>query len=85
MKDLERKNAMNQPSALPETQTRYRAVVHPASEGGYWAEVPELPGCFTQGDTLDEVYRNLAEAVACHIDMEPSEIQIGLLEIVNES
>jgi predicted RNase H-like HicB family nuclease len=60
-------------------------VVHPASEGGYWAEVPALPGCFTQGDTLDEIYRNLAEAIACHIDMDSSEIQIGLLEIVPES
>lgn len=45
----------------------YRAVVHSEEEGGYWAEVPELPGCFTQGDTLDEVYHNLIEAIACHL------------------
>jgi predicted RNase H-like HicB family nuclease len=38
-------------------------VVHEAEEGGYWAEVPALPGCATQGDTLQELVRNLAEAV----------------------
>jgi predicted RNase H-like HicB family nuclease len=42
-------------------------VVHAEAKGGYWAEIPELPGCFTQGSTLDEVYHNLAEAAACHL------------------
>ena len=40
------------------------AVVHPEPEvGGYSAEVPALPGCYTQGETLDEVRANLFEAV----------------------
>lgn len=46
---------------------RLKAVVHPVPEvdgGGYWAEVPALPGCMTQGDTLEEMERNLREAVA---------------------
>jgi predicted RNase H-like HicB family nuclease len=47
-----------------------RAVVHAEIDGGYWAEVPDLPGCFTQGDTLNAVYRNLAEAIACHLGIE---------------
>jgi predicted RNase H-like HicB family nuclease len=39
------------------------ALVHPETEsGGYSAEVPALPGCFTQGDTLDEVRERLKEA-----------------------
>ena len=39
------------------------AVVHPEPEaGGYSAEVPALPGCYTQGETLDEVRANLREA-----------------------
>jgi predicted RNase H-like HicB family nuclease len=38
-------------------------IVHEAEEGGYWAEVPALPGCATQGDSLQELLRNLAEAV----------------------
>lgn len=39
------------------------AIIHEAEEGGYWAEVPSLPGCVTEGETLDEVKANLAEAV----------------------
>jgi len=40
-----------------------KAIIHEAEEGGYWAEVPALPGCVTQGETIDEVTRNLREAV----------------------
>ncbi|MFZ4556542.1 MAG: type II toxin-antitoxin system HicB family antitoxin [Pseudanabaena sp.] len=39
------------------------AVIHPAEEGGYWAEVPALPGCITEGDNLDEVIENLQDAI----------------------
>jgi len=39
------------------------AVIHPAEEGGYWAEVPALPGCITEGDNLDEVMKNLQDAI----------------------
>ncbi|MBV9282359.1 MAG: type II toxin-antitoxin system HicB family antitoxin [Chloroflexi bacterium] len=45
---------------------KIRAIVHtvPESEGGgYWAEVPALPGCMTQGETYDELLRNIQEAV----------------------
>ena len=77
---------MSEPSMLPpQTKTRFKAVVHTESEGGYWAEVPDLPGCFTQGDTLDEVYHNLTEAIACHLDVDAAEVHIGLLEMATES
>lgn len=39
------------------------AYVHRAEEGGWWAEVPALPGCLTQGETLDEVVDNLNDAI----------------------
>ena len=38
-------------------------IVHQAAEGGFWAEVPALPGCATQGDSFDELLTNLVEAV----------------------
>lgn len=38
-------------------------IIHKADEGGYWAEVPALPGCVTEGETLKEVKANLAEAI----------------------
>ena len=39
------------------------AIIHKAEEGGFWAEVPALPGCFTEGDTRAELEANLKEAV----------------------
>lgn len=41
-----------------------KAIVHEAEEGGYWAEVPALPGCMTQGDSIEEIEANLREAIA---------------------
>ncbi len=40
-----------------------KAIIHKAEEGGFWAEVPALPGCLTQGETLAEVETNLREAI----------------------
>jgi predicted RNase H-like HicB family nuclease len=40
-----------------------KAIVHEAEEGGFWAEVPALPGCVTQGESEDEIRTNLLEAV----------------------
>ncbi|GAX60119.1 hypothetical protein SCALIN_C05_0204 [Candidatus Scalindua japonica] len=40
-----------------------KAIIHEAEEGGLWAEVPALPGCVTQGETMDEIKSNLREAV----------------------
>jgi predicted RNase H-like HicB family nuclease len=42
---------------------KIQIVVHEAEEGGYWAEVPAIPGCASQGDTLDELKRNIGEAI----------------------
>lgn len=48
---------------------RIRAIIHPAEEGGYWAEVPALPGCVTEGDTTEEVMANLQDAVEGWLDV----------------
>jgi len=42
---------------------KLQVVVHEAEEGGYWAEVPAIPGCATQGETFEELLQNLYEAV----------------------
>ena len=42
---------------------KLEVVIHNAEEGGYWAEVPAIPGCMTQGDTFDELLQNLYEAI----------------------
>ncbi len=43
---------------------KLKAIVHEAEEGGYWAEVPALPGCVTQAETKPELEENLREAIA---------------------
>ncbi len=68
-------------ATLTSLATIYKAVIHPEIEGGYWAEVAGLPGCFTQGETLDEIYRNLTEAIACHLDLDINDVRVGLLEM----
>jgi predicted RNase H-like HicB family nuclease len=42
---------------------KIRAIVHRAEEGGFWAEVPSIPGCATQGETMEELRSNLREAI----------------------
>jgi predicted RNase H-like HicB family nuclease len=49
-----------------------KAIIHEAEEGGYWAEVPALPGCVTQGETLDEIKNNLREAIEGWLSAEGS-------------
>lgn len=51
---------------------KIKAILHLAEEGGYWAEVPALPGCITEGDSLEEVITNLQDAIT------------GWLEVANE-
>jgi len=41
---------------------KLRVVVHEAEEGGFWAEVPAIPGCATEGDTIEELLANVREA-----------------------
>lgn len=42
---------------------KIKVIIHEAEEGGYWAEVPAIPGCATQGETFDELLENIYEAV----------------------
>ena len=44
-----------------------------AEEGGYWAEVPAIPGCASQGDTLEELMNNIKEAVEGCLSVEVEE------------
>lgn len=46
----------------------YTVILHKAEEGGYWAEVPTLPGCYSQGKTVEETLVNIKEAIESHIE-----------------
>ncbi len=44
--------------------------IHKADEGGFWAEVPSLPGCVSQGETLEELRGNIREAIEGWLSVE---------------
>ncbi len=45
----------------------YTVLVYQAEEGGFWAEVPSLPGCYSQGETIEETMKNIKEAIEAHL------------------
>ena len=56
---------------------KLKVIVHEAEEGGYWAEVPSIPGCATQGETFEELLQNLYEAIEGCLSVEVSDAQTG--------
>ena len=55
---------------------KLKVIIHTAEEGGYWAEVPALPGCVTQAETIEELIPNIYEAVegCLSVDIEPESL-----------
>lgn len=56
---------------------KVQVVVHEAEEGGYWAEVPSIPGCATHGETFEELLKNLYEAVEGCLSVDIETIKMG--------
>ena len=56
---------------------KIKVIVHEAEEGGYWAEVPSIPGCTTQGETFDELLANIYEAVEGCLSVDLKNIEIN--------
>ena len=55
---------------------KLKVVVHNAEEGGYWAEVPSIPGCQTQGDTWDELLQNIYEAIEACLSVDTEDFEL---------
>ena len=55
---------------------KIKVIVHEAQEGGYWAEVPAIPGCATEGDTWDELLSNLYEAIEGCLSIDVSSLPL---------
>ena len=56
---------------------KLKVIVHEAEEGGYWAEVPAIPGCATQGRTFDELLSNIQEAVKGCLSVDLQDIALS--------
>jgi predicted RNase H-like HicB family nuclease len=69
-------NIANQLLLAYNESMKVKVIVHEAEEGGYWAEVPSIPGCATQGETFEELLQNLYEAVegCLSVDVSPTQI-----------
>ena len=55
---------------------KLKVIVHEAEEGGYWAEVPSIPGCVTQGETFEELLGNIYEAVEGCLSVDIKDIKV---------
>lgn len=56
---------------------KLKVIIHPADEGGFWAEVPAIQGCATQGDTYEELLSNIYEAVEACLSVDLEQIEIS--------
>jgi predicted RNase H-like HicB family nuclease len=63
---------------------KLKVIVHEAEEGGYWAEVPVIPGCATQGETFEELLENLYEAVEGCLSVDVRDIPVSATDRVLE-
>ncbi|SMM99390.1 hypothetical protein SPONN_519 [uncultured Candidatus Thioglobus sp.] len=63
---------------------KLKVVVHEAEEGGYWAEIPSILGCVTQGDTFDELLSNIYEAVEGCLSVDVENITLSAKDKIME-
>jgi len=63
---------------------KLKVVIHEAEEGGYWAEVPSIIGCVTQGDSFDELLTNIYEAVEGCLSVNVQDILVSKTDKVME-
>jgi len=56
---------------------KLKVIIHEAEEAGYWSEVPSIPGCATQGETFEELLKNLYEAIEGCLSVEVSRTQVS--------
>lgn len=50
------------------TALEYSVIIHEAEEGGHWVEVPALPGCYSQGESIEETLENVKEAITLYLE-----------------
>lgn len=59
-----------------------KVLIHEAEEGGFWAEVPVLPGCASQGETMEELVANVREAIAGWLEADIAPASVSARERV---
>ena len=59
---------------------KFDVILH-KEDNGYWAEVPALKGCYTQGDTIDEIKDNIKEAITAWLSVDLSDTKDEIISI----
>jgi len=70
-------NSSAEPRPRQSTDMKIKVIVHEAEEGGFWAEVPSIPGCATQGETYEELEANLRDAIEGCLSVDLTSIPLG--------
>jgi predicted RNase H-like HicB family nuclease len=63
---------------------KLKTIIHQAEEGGYWAEMPAIPGCAAQGETMQELIQNVYDAVEGCLSIDMETIELGPTDQVME-
>ena len=63
---------------------KLKVIIHEAEEGGFWAEVPAIPGCMTQGETIKDLIENLYDAVEGCLSIDMNNIPLKQNDTVME-
>lgn len=63
---------------------KLKVIIHEAEEGGFWGEVPAIPGCVTQGDSHEELLKNLHEAIEGCLSVDLKNVEISRKDRVLE-
>jgi predicted RNase H-like HicB family nuclease len=65
-------------------EMKLKVIIHEAEEGGLWAEVPAIPGCMTQGESIKELIENLYDAVEGCLSIDMAQIPLAKSDTVME-
>ena len=63
---------------------KLKVIIHEAEEGGFWAEVPAIPGCMTQGETIKDLIENIYDAVEGCLSIDMNNIPLKQNDTVME-
>lgn len=63
---------------------RFKVVLEPDEEGGYTVYVPSLPGCISEGNTIEETLANIKEAIELYLEPADEDLAVDERAVVRE-
>lgn len=63
---------------------KFKVIIEPSEDGGYTAYVPSLPGCISEGETVEEAMANIREAIELYLEPVEDDFVIDESAIVQE-